>query len=81
MKKALLIILSIILYIIFYFLFACLFILINMIIYAERFGTTLEKAPNTFGIGPITGIGGLISFWLSYKVVKLVWKKLTKPKP
>ena len=44
-----------------------------MIIYAERFVT--------LGIGPITGIGGLISFWLSYKVVKFIWKKLTKPKP
>jgi len=73
MKKALLIILSIILYIIFYFLFLWLFILINMIIYAERFGTLV--------IGPIMGIGGLISFWLSYKVVKFIWKKLTKPKP
>ena len=73
MKRLLLIILSITLYIIFYFLFLWLFILINMIVYAERFGT--------LGIGPISGIGGLISFWLSYRVVKFFWEKLTKAKP
>lgn len=71
-NKILKFILVILLFFFIYFIFLFLFIFINIIIYKDRFGMA--------GIGPITGIGGLLSVWLSYKVTKTIWKrfKITK---
>ena len=66
MKKVLLIILSIIIY----FLAVWLLIGISIGINFAVFGR---------GTGGITAIGSIISFWLSYKFVKWLWKKYFYP--
>ena len=69
MKKALLIFLSIIVY----FFVLWLFVLISIGINFAVFGR---------GTGGLTAFGSIISFWLSYKFVKWLWKKyFNTPKP
>ena len=62
MKKPILIILSIIIYIISFWLLTGVFVGINLAVLGR-------------GIGGITAFGGIISLWLSYKIVKWLWKK------
>lgn len=69
MKKTLLIILSIIIYLFVLWLLVSISIGINIVAFGRP-------------TGGITGLGSIISIWLSYKFVKWLWKKYfssTKP--
>tara|TARA_B100000927_G_C16330414_1_gene415068 strand:+ start:482 stop:682 length:201 start_codon:yes stop_codon:yes gene_type:complete len=62
MKKLILNILSVIIYIVVWWILAGLSIGINFAIFGR-------------GTGGITAVGGLLSFWLSYKLVKWLRKE------
>lgn len=66
MKKALLIILSIIIYFFVLWLLIGISVGINFAVFGR-------------GTGGITAMGSIISFWLSYKFVKWIWKKYFYP--
>ena len=69
MKKPLLIILSIIIYIVVLQVLIGLSVGINLAVLGR-------------GTGGMTALGSIISFWLSYKFVKWLWKKyFNNPKP
>jgi len=64
MKNFLLFLLWILLYLIFVFIQLCLAIGLNMAVFGR-------------GEGGITAIGAILSFWTSYKIVKVIRARFT----